>query len=60
MTHATAETRGFFWNAYYGWVVVGGITQILATFLLVYLFSFRNFAVGTGAAVPRCLRDLNK
>jgi drug/metabolite transporter (DMT)-like permease len=32
---------------FYGWVVVGGITQILATFLLVYLFSFRNFAVGT-------------
>lgn len=26
---------------------VGGIAQIVATFLLVYLFSFRNFAVGT-------------
>ncbi|MXN66391.1 EamA family transporter [Stappia sp. GBMRC 2046] len=26
---------------------VGGICQIIATFLLVYLFSFRNFAVGT-------------
>lgn len=30
-----------------GWVVVGGLTQIAATFLLVHLFSFRNFAVGT-------------
>lgn len=29
------------------WVLVGGLTQIAATFLLVYLFSFRNFAVGT-------------
>jgi drug/metabolite transporter (DMT)-like permease len=27
--------------------VIGGVTQILATALLVYLFSFRNFAVGT-------------
>ena len=27
--------------------VVGGVAQILATALLVYLFSFRNFAVGT-------------
>jgi len=30
-----------------GWVVVGGLMQIAATFLLVHLFSFRNFAVGT-------------
>jgi drug/metabolite transporter (DMT)-like permease len=29
------------------WVVVGGLTQIAATALLVHLFSFRNFAVGT-------------
>ncbi|KFB10967.1 DMT family transporter [Nitratireductor basaltis] len=29
------------------WVVVGGLSQIGAQFLLVYLFSFRNFAVGT-------------
>ena len=27
--------------------ILGGITQIIATALLVYLFSFRNFAVGT-------------
>jgi drug/metabolite transporter (DMT)-like permease len=27
--------------------VIGGVTQIIATALLVYLFSFRNFAVGT-------------
>lgn len=29
------------------WCLLGGITQILFTFLLVRLFSFRNFAVGT-------------
>jgi drug/metabolite transporter (DMT)-like permease len=29
------------------WVVVGAMTQIAATFLLIHLFSFRNFAVGT-------------
>lgn len=29
------------------WAVLGGIGQIAATFLLVHLFSFRNFAVGT-------------
>ena len=33
--------------AFFGWVIVGGVGQIVATFLLVYLFSFRNFAVGT-------------
>ena len=29
------------------WMLIGGITQITATFLLIHLFSFRNFAVGT-------------
>ncbi|MDZ5698952.1 DMT family transporter [Chelativorans sp. M5D2P16] len=29
------------------WVLVGGTTQIAANFLLIHLFSFRNFAVGT-------------
>lgn len=29
------------------WVAVGGLGQIAATFLLVHLFSHRNFAVGT-------------
>jgi drug/metabolite transporter (DMT)-like permease len=29
------------------WAIVGAISQIAATFLLVQLFSFRNFAVGT-------------
>jgi len=29
------------------WVVVGGVGQIAATALLIHLFSFRNFAVGT-------------
>jgi drug/metabolite transporter (DMT)-like permease len=33
------------WFVFYG--VIGGVTQIIATALLVYLFSFRNFAVGT-------------
>lgn len=32
---------------FFAWAVVGGISQIAATFLLVHLFSFRNFAVGT-------------
>ena len=32
---------------FFGWAVVGGLSQIAATFLLVHLFSFRNFAVGT-------------
>ncbi|MGU3399529.1 DMT family transporter [Brucellaceae bacterium D45D] len=29
------------------WAVIGGFAQIFATILLVYLFSLRNFAVGT-------------
>lgn len=29
------------------WCVVGGLSQIAATFLLIHLFSYRNFAVGT-------------
>lgn len=29
------------------WVIVGALAQIGGTFLLIYLFSFRNFAVGT-------------
>ena len=33
--------------AFFAWAVVGGVSQISATFLLVHLFSFRNFAVGT-------------
>ncbi|MQX30973.1 DMT family transporter [Sinorhizobium meliloti] len=34
-------------GTFYLWAVVGGLAQIVATFLLVHLFSFRNFAVGT-------------
>ena len=37
--------------------ILGGITQIIATALLVYLFSFRNFAVGT-AYSQKQLRQL--
>jgi len=29
------------------WCVIGGLAQIFATMMLVYLFSLRNFAVGT-------------
>jgi drug/metabolite transporter (DMT)-like permease len=32
---------------FFAWAILGGVAQILATALLVYLFSFRNFAVGT-------------
>lgn len=32
---------------FFVWAIVGGVFQIVATFLLIYLFSFRNFAVGT-------------
>ncbi|WP_274630361.1 DMT family transporter [Arvimicrobium flavum] len=34
-------------GAFLAWAVLGGLGQIAATFLLVYLFSFRNFTVGT-------------
>ena len=35
-------------NAHFlGWATLGAVAQILATFLLIHLFSFRNFAVGT-------------
>jgi drug/metabolite transporter (DMT)-like permease len=34
-------------RVFLAWAVVGGLTQIAATFLLIHLFSFRNFAVGT-------------
>ena len=34
-------------TAFLFYVALGGLTQIVATGLLVYLFSFRNFAVGT-------------
>lgn len=33
--------------AFFVWMIVGGLGQIAATFLLIHLFSFRNFAVGT-------------
>ena len=33
--------------AFFGYMMTGGVGQILATALLVHLFSFRNFAVGT-------------
>ncbi len=32
---------------FFAWMLVGGLGQIAATFLLIHLFSFRNFAVGT-------------
>ncbi len=33
--------------AFFGWSLLGALGQIVATFLLIHLFSFRNFAVGT-------------
>jgi drug/metabolite transporter (DMT)-like permease len=32
---------------FFGWAVLGALGQIVATFLLIHHFSFRNFAVGT-------------
>lgn len=34
-------------GTFFAWMALGGVSQIAGTFLLVYLFSFRNFAVGT-------------
>ena len=34
-------------GAFFAWALVGALGQIGATFLLIHLFSFRNFAVGT-------------
>jgi drug/metabolite transporter (DMT)-like permease len=34
-------------GTFFLWTLIGGLAQIAATFLLVHLFSFRNFAVGT-------------
>ncbi|MCR4265608.1 DMT family transporter [Nitratireductor sp. ZSWI3] len=34
-------------GTFLGWTVLGGLGQIGAQFLLIHLFSFRNFAVGT-------------
>jgi drug/metabolite transporter (DMT)-like permease len=34
-------------STFLAWVLTGGISQILANFLLIHLFSFRNFVVGT-------------
>ena len=45
--------EGFGWrypdpnSSFFLYAALGGIMQILATFLLVYLFAFKNFAVGT-------------
>ena len=33
--------------AFAGWALAGALAQIAATFLLVHIFSYRNFAVGT-------------
>lgn len=32
---------------FFVWMMIGALSQIAATFLLVHLFAFRNFAVGT-------------
>jgi MFS family permease len=51
MTHATAETRSFFWNAYYGWVVVG-----VAALAMVGTLPGRT--QGLGLITEPLLRDL--
>lgn len=33
--------------AFLGWMSLGALSQIAATFMLIHLFSFRNFTVGT-------------
>lgn len=33
--------------AFFGWVMAGGLVQIMFTVLLMWMFSFRSFAVGT-------------
>ena len=38
-------------GTFFAYVFVGGMSQIVATFLLVYLFSLKNFAVGTACRV---------
>lgn len=43
MGHGLPTPNGTFFL----WTLVGGLAQIAATFLLVHLFSLRNFAVGT-------------
>ena len=51
MTHATVETRGLFWNAYYGWVVVG-----VAALAMVGTLPGRT--QGLGLITEPLLRDL--
>jgi drug/metabolite transporter (DMT)-like permease len=34
-------------SVFLAWMTLGALSQIAATFLLIHLFSFRNFAVGT-------------
>ena len=43
-------------GVFLGYMALGGVTQIAATALLVYLFAFRNFAVGTTIPRPRRCR----
>ena len=42
--------------AFVGWVIAGSVTQIIFTFLLIWLFSFSNFAVGTTLSNPEVLQ----
>ena len=57
---ALGEGYGFEWpdpNPRFAlFAMLGGITQISATALLVYLFSLRNFAVGTTYSRPKRCR----
>ncbi len=43
----TGETLPTIQSHFWFWVCVAGLAQIAATFLLLHLFAYRNFAVGT-------------
>jgi len=43
----TGETLPTIQTSFWFWVVVAALAQIAATFLLLHLFAYRNFAVGT-------------
>ncbi|MCI5077727.1 DMT family transporter [Oricola sp.] len=47
LTHWSGEPVPAASPAFLGWTALGASTQIAATFMLIHLFSFRNFTVGT-------------
>ncbi len=47
LRYGAGEIFPSFGLSFFIWAVIGGLAQIFATMMLVYLFSLRNFAVGT-------------